>query len=129
MWDAGSSRWVINDSGAREGAKDTNPITDLSFVNTLFRFLLDTSDTLEGKSSRGETVHVPEARKESWRGYLKDLSKYPTIEFCGKAVFKEAENRKKMSLGGPGDNSDVLSHVFPAEAVGLGSDPGCSGPP
>ena len=28
-----------------------------------------------------------------------------------------------MSLGGPGDNSDVLTHVFPAEALSLGSDP------
>ena len=122
-WDGGQSRWVINDSGAREGGKDTNPITDLSFVHTLFRFLLDTSDTLEGKSSQGETVHIPKARKETWRDYLKNLSKFPTIDFGGKTVFKEAENRKRMSLGGPGDNSDVLTHVFPAEAVGLGSDP------
>ena len=64
-WDGGQSRWVINDSGAREGGKDTNPITDLSFVNALFRFLLDTSDTLEGKSSQGETIHIAEDRKEN----------------------------------------------------------------
>ena len=35
----------------------------------------------------------------------------------------EAENRNRMSLGGPGDNSDVLMHVFPSEAISLGSDP------
>ena len=47
----------------------------------------------------------------------------PTIVFQGKTVFKEAENRTRMCLGGPGDNSDVLGHVFPGEAISLGSDP------
>ena len=51
------------------------------------------------------------------------MSAFPTTTFNGKTVFMEAENRNRMSLGGPGDNSDVLMHVFPSEAIGLGSDP------
>ena len=122
-WDRDHSRWMIRDSGAREGGKDTNPITDLSYVNRLFQFLLDTADTLEGKTSEGEIIHISEARKEKWRDYLGRLGPYPTIQFDGKTVFKEAANRNKMCLGGPGDNSDVLTAVFPSEAIGLGSDP------
>jgi hypothetical protein len=51
------------------------------------------------------------------------MSEFPTTKFNGKTVFMEAENRNRMSLGGPGDNSDVLMHVFPSEAISLGSDP------
>jgi alpha-L-fucosidase 2 len=122
-WDAANSRWMISNSGAREGGKDTNAINDLSYVNALFRFLLSTSDTLEGKLSGGETIHITDAQKAKWRSYVSNLSQYPTIEFNGRTVFKEAENRSKMCLGGPGDNSDVLNAVFPAEAISLGSDP------
>jgi alpha-L-fucosidase 2 len=122
-WDAADARWVIRDSGAREGQKDTNAINDLGHVGTLFRFLLDVSDLLEGKRSEGETVHITAGQKEKWRGYVKSLSAFPTILLDGNKVFKEAENRTRMSLGGPGDNSDVLMHVFPSEALSLGSDP------
>jgi rhamnogalacturonan endolyase len=121
--DETTKRWSIHDSGAREGQKDTNPITDLSYVNSLFKFLLETCDTLEGKQSGGEVIHITDAQKAKWRSYVADLSAYPTMIFNGKKVFKEAENRTKMSLGGAGDNSDILGHVFPAEALSLGSDP------
>ncbi len=125
-WDAAHSRWMIRDTlslhDAREGQKDTNAINDLAYVNALFRFLLSTSDTLEGKQSGGETIHITDAQKAKWSSYVSNLSRYPTIEFNGKIVFKEAENRTKMCLGGPGDNSDVLNAVFPAEAISLGSD-------
>lgn len=118
-----TGRWSVRNSGAREGQKDTNAITDLGYVNALFRFLLETCDTLEGKRSGGKVIHITKVRKAKWRSYVDDLSAYPTIVFGDKTVFKEAENRTKMSLGGPGDNSDVLGHVFPAEALSLGSDP------
>lgn len=122
-WEAAGARWVVRDSGCREGQKDTNAINDLGHIRTLFGFLLSASATLEGKPSGGETIHITEARKEKWRGYVNSLSKFPTMSLDGKTVFKEAENRTKMSLGGAGDNSDVLMHVFPSEALGLGSDP------
>lgn len=121
--DAATGRWSIRDSGAREGQADTNAITDLAYVHALFKFLLETGDTLEGKQAGGETIHITAAQKTQWSSYVADLSPYPTITFNGKAVFKEAENRQKMSLGGAGDNSDVLDHVFPGEALSLGSDP------
>jgi alpha-L-fucosidase 2 len=122
-WDAAGDRWVIRDSGAREGQKDTNAINDLGHVSTLFRFLLGASGVLEGKRSEGDPIHITDAQKEKWSSYVRKLSQFPTIVFDGKTVFKEAENRNKMCLGGPGDNSDVLMHVFPAEAISLGSDP------
>lgn len=121
--DTATGRWGVLDSGAREGQKDTNAITDLGFINALFRFLLETSDDLEGKRSGGEVIHIADSRKAAWRDYVAGLSPFPTTVFQGKTVFKEAENRTRMSLGGPGDNSDVLDHVFPAEAISLGSDP------
>ncbi len=114
-WEDGNARWVIRDSGAREGGQDTNAITDLAYVGSLFQFLVATAELLEGKKSAGETIHITAEQKQKWRSYVKDLSKFPTIVFAGKTVFKEAENRNRMSLGGPGDNSDVLNHVFPAE--------------
>ena len=123
VWDTAGSRWVVNDSGAREGQKDTNAITDLSFVRRIFGFLLEFSSQLEGKRSGGEIIRITEAQKEKWRSYLEKLSPYPTMDLGGKPIFKEAENRQRMSLGGAGDNSDVLMHVFPAETISFGSDP------
>jgi hypothetical protein len=121
--DDAAKRWSIRDSGAREGQKDTNPVTDLGYVHALFKFLLETCDALEGKRSGGDVILITEAQKTKWRSYVADLSPYPTMVFHEKKVFKEAENRSKMSLGGPGDNSDVLGHVFPAETLSLSSDP------
>jgi alpha-L-fucosidase 2 len=121
--DDATGRWGIHDSGAREGQHDTNAVNDLAYVDVIFRFLLETSDTLEGKRSGGQPIHIPDVRKAKWRDYVANLSPYPTTVLDGRTVFKEAENRTKMSLGGAGDNSDVLDHVFPAEAIGLGSDP------
>ncbi|MEI7728499.1 MAG: glycoside hydrolase family 95-like protein [Verrucomicrobiota bacterium] len=123
VWDAANTRWTICNSGAREGGRDTNAVNDLAYVNGVFSFLLNASDILEGKQSGNERVHITEAQKNKWRGYVTNLSRFPTIMFNNQRVFKEAENRNKMCLGGPGDNSDVLSHVFPGEALGLNSDP------
>lgn len=123
VWDDSASRWMICNSGAREGAKDTNAVTDLAYVKRLFKFLLDNSDVIEGKRSGNEQIHISESLKAKWRSYVNNLSQFPTILFNGKRVFKEAENRNKMCLGGPGDNSDVLFPVFPGEAVSLGSNP------
>jgi len=121
--DSATGRWSIQDSGAREGQKDDNAITDLAFVNAIFRFLLETSGTLEGRQAPDGIIHISAERKAKWRSYVDELSPFPTMMLNGKQVFKEAENRKKMNLGGAGDNSDVLDHVFPGEALSLSSDP------
>jgi hypothetical protein len=123
VWDEANSRWIVLNSGAREGQRDNNAINDLGHLTTLFRFLLRTSDVLEGKISGGETIHITNAQKKKWQSYIDHMSEFPTTKFNGKTVFMEAENRNRMSLGGPGDNSDVLMHVFPSEAISLGSDP------
>jgi alpha-L-fucosidase 2 len=121
--DESTNRWVIHNSGAREGQKDNNAITDLAYVKMVFRFLLETSEVLDGNRSAGEVIRIGKDRKARWRSYVDELSPFPTIVFQGKTVYKEAENRTRMSLGGPGDNSDVLGHVFPGGALSLGSDP------
>jgi alpha-L-fucosidase 2 len=120
--DETTMRWSVHNSGAREGQKDNNAITDLGYVKTIFRFLLETCETLDGKRSEGEVIRISKERQAKWRSYVDDLSAYPTVVFKDKKVFKEAENRTKMNLGGPGDNSDVLGHVFPGEAISLGTD-------
>jgi len=122
-WDEAGHRWIINNSGAREGQKDTNPNNDLSFVKKLYKFLLETSTTLNGKTDQGGRINITAAQKEKWQNYAENLSRFPTMDFNGKTVFKEAESRSKMNLGGPGDNTDVLTHVFPGGAVSMGSDP------
>jgi len=123
VWEEARSRWTVLNSGAREGQKDVNPINDLGHIITLFKFMLRTSDVLEGKVSNGEMIHITDAQKKKWRSYVDHISAFPTTTFNGKTVFMEAENRNRMSLGGPGDNSDVLMHVFPSEVISLSSDP------
>lgn len=124
VWDADQSRWIINDSGAREGQKDMNAITDLSMVRRIFGFLVEVAPALEGARSGGEMIRISEAQKARWRGYVDKISAYPTITVNGVTTFKEAENRKRMCMGGAGDNSDVMFPAFPAETVSLGSDAG-----
>ena len=123
VWDQTNSRWAIYHSGCREGGDDTNPITDLAYVKAIFRFLISTSSTLEGKQYGGEIIHITDEQKTKWQNYVDNLSKFPTMVFNGKTVFKEAENKTKMCLGGPGDNTDVMMGVFPGEALSMGSDP------
>lgn len=119
-WEESGRRWIIADSSTREGGHDTNPINELAFVRAIYGFLLQTADRLEGQRSGDEAIRITAADRMRWRGYLDHLAAYPTMVEGGKTIFKEAENRTRMSLGGAGDNSDVLFHLFPGE----GLDPG-----
>lgn len=122
-WDQSTSRYIIKNSGAREMQIDMNPNNDLSFVRAIYKFLINISSVLEGKQFEGAPIHITESQKAKWLNYVNNLSTYPTIAFNNKLVFKEAESRTKMNLGGPGDNTDVLTHVFPGEAISLSSSP------
>jgi len=123
VWSDETKRWTILGSAAREGTPHTNPSNDLAYVTRMFRFLLRHCDTLEGKVYDGSPIHFPQAQKDRWRHYLDHISEMPTMMFNDLKVFKEAESMKRISLGGPGDNTDVLMGVFPAEFVSMGSEP------
>ncbi|MBA3937340.1 MAG: hypothetical protein H0X38_07750, partial [Planctomycetes bacterium] len=116
-WEEAGKRWILADSSTREGGHDTNPINELAFVRAIYGFLLQTADRLDGQRSGDDVIHITAADRLRWRGYLDHLAAYPTMVAGGKTIFKEAENRTRMSLGGAGDNSDVLFHVFPGEGL------------
>ncbi len=80
------------------------------------------------KYLEGGRIRISKETREQWQRYVDHLSPYPTAEFEGKVVFKEAEEGKyytdgKFNFRGPGDNADVLMHVFPGETLSLGSSP------
>ena len=65
---------------------------------------------------------VDSDRREKWQDILENLSPIPTMEYNGKTVFKEAENREEIATYGLGDNPVNLQGIFPGDNVGLGSD-------
>ncbi|MFZ2656471.1 MAG: glycoside hydrolase family 95-like protein [Victivallales bacterium] len=117
FWDAYlvkvDGRYVINASGAREEDKgcSTNSIIDLGLVRFLYKSLLATSRDL----------NVDKDKRAGWQEKLDKLSDYPTTTYNGKTVFKEYLERKGMTLHGVHDNPVNLSHIFPAEGIGLES--------
>ncbi len=118
-WDEANSRWTIPGSAAREQNEAMNPINDLGYVRRIFQFLLDNSDTLEGKEFNGKTIHITQPQRQKWQSYIDNMSDYPTMIFKGKEVFKEAESVNRMTINGPGDNASVLMGVFPTEVISL----------
>lgn len=111
-----SGRYVIYDSSAREswnGSNDVNPVIDIAFVRNLYKNIIPMS----------ETLGVDEDRREKWQDILDNLSPLPTMEYNGKTVFKEAENRDEISTYGLGDNPVNMQGIFPGDNVGLDSDP------
>lgn len=110
-----SGRYVVYDSSAREswsGSNDINPVIDLAFVRTLYKNIIPMSETLD----------IDADRREKWQDILNNLSPLPTMEFNGKTVFREAENRQEISTYGLGDNPVNMQGIFPGDNVGLGSD-------
>ena len=127
-WDSANERWEIRGSAAREGQGSLNPGNDIAYVTRMFRFLLRHSDTLAGKTYNGETIKCSQAQKEKWRHYLDHISEMPTYVYSGNGLsnvttFRENEGHDRISPGGPGDNTDVLMAVYPAEFVSMGSAP------
>jgi hypothetical protein len=90
-------------------SNDCNPLLSLALVRMIFRALLDIRAAL-GDDDR---------RAEKWRHILDHISPFPVQTRKGKKVFRYTET----GMDWRDDNSLGIQHVFPAGALGLGSDP------
>lgn len=109
-----TGRYVVYESSAREswsGSNDINPVLDIAFVRNLYTNLIPMS----------EKLGIDEDRHAKWQDILDNLSPLPTMEFNGRTVFKEADNRQEISTYGLGDNPVNMQGIFPGDNVGLGS--------
>ena len=89
--------------------KDVNPLLSLGLIRMVFRALLDMS----------EALGVDADRRAKWQHILDHLSPYPTQERGGKTVFRYSERGQAWFPS----NTLGIQHVWPAGAIGLGSDP------
>lgn len=105
-----NGRYVIYNDSIHEGSgDDMNPLLSLGLVHTLFKNMIAMSTELG----------VDSDRHAKWQDILNRLSSFPTQERDGKAVFRYTEKGMAWSDG----NTLGIQHIFPAGAIGLGSDP------
>jgi hypothetical protein len=97
-----------NWGGQVDYSDDCNPILGLGLIRMVFRGLLDISRELGDEN--------PAAPK--WRHILEHISPYPVQERNGRTVFRYTESGMAWCDG----NSLGVQHVFPAGAIGLGSN-------
>ncbi len=104
-------RYVIHNDAIHEGHSptDVNPIFSLGAVRALFGNMVDMSEAL------GEDASL----RPKWKDILEKLSPFPTQERGGKTVFRYTEKGTAWW----GDNTVGIQHIYPAGAIGLGSDP------
>ena len=103
-------RYVIRGDSIHEGSgPDVNPLLSLGFVRMVFRFLLETSASLNRDADK----------RGMWQRILDHISAFPTQERRGRRVFRLTE----QGMDWAGANSLELQHVFPAGCIGLGSPP------
>ena len=96
------SRWIVLNSGAREGQRDNNAINDLGHLTTLFRFLLRTSDVLEGKMSGGETIHITERAEEEMAKLRRPHERVPNNDVQWQDGFHGSREPEPHEFGRPG---------------------------
>lgn len=101
-------RYVIYNDGVYEGGQDMNPIQTLGLIRNVLKMALDMSKELG----------VDNKEQEKWRYILLHMSAFSTQERNGKTVFRLSE--QGVDWGG---NTLVVQHIYPACAIGLGSDP------
>lgn len=78
-----NGRFVIRGSASHEhGGNDFNASFDLPLVRRLFRALIEMS----------EAIGADAGKRAVWEDISERLAGYPTAEYEGKIVFKEAEN-------------------------------------
>lgn len=103
-------RYVIYDDSVHEGSgPDFNSIVSLALVR----------DTLELAMEMGMALGVDAGRQAKWQDIVKHLSQFATQEKDGMTVFRYTE--KGMAWND--SNTLGLQHIYPAEAIGLDSDP------
>jgi hypothetical protein len=105
-----NGRYVIRGDAIHEGSgEDLNPILSLGLVRNLFKNLIVMSKDLG----------VDESRRAKWQDIQDKLSAYPLQERNGKTVFRYTEK----GLAWWKDNTLGVQHIFPADTIGLESDP------
>ena len=106
----GGDRYVICNDSIHEGSgPDTNSIVSLALVRNVMNVALDMSRDLG----------VDADRREKWQDIRDHLSPFATQTKNGKTVFRYTE---KGTAWWP-DNTLGIQHVYPANGIGLGSDP------
>jgi len=103
-------RYVICNDSVHEGSgPDTNSIVSLALVRNVMTVALDMSRDLG----------VDAGRREKWQDIREHLSPFSTQTLNGKTVFRYTE---KGTAWWP-DNTLGIQHIYPANGIGLGSDP------
>jgi hypothetical protein len=87
---------------------DCNSILSLGLIRMVFKGLLDLSHELGDDNPRAD----------KWRHILDHISPFPVQERNGKTVFRYTET----GMDWCDSNSLGIQHIFPASAIGLGSD-------
>jgi hypothetical protein len=92
----------------KDYSNDCNPVVSLGLIRMVFKGLLDLHQELGDNNPRAE----------KWRHILDHISPFPVQERNGKTVFRLTESGMAWNKG----NVVAIQHVFPAGAIGLGSD-------
>lgn len=103
-----NGRYVIYHDGIHECTDDKNPLVSLGLVRLLFKSITDMSMELS----------VDADRRARWGDILSKLSAFPTQVKNGKTVFRYSEQGTDWWP----DNTLGIQHIYPAGAIGLGSD-------
>jgi hypothetical protein len=105
-------RYVIYRDAIHETTEDHddfNCLLSLGLLRMVFGALLRWSATLK----------LDGDRRPKWTHILRHLSQFPTFERMGKTIFRLTERGMEWN----DSNSLAIQHIWPAGAIGLGSDP------
>lgn len=101
---------MIHKDAVHEGSgEDVNSIVSLALVRNAFELALEFSDALK----------VDAKRRGKWKHIVKHLSGFATQEKDGVTVFRYTEKGTAWW----GGNTLGIQHIYPAGAIGPGSDP------
>jgi len=105
------ARWVIDNDAQHEGNPNPqmNGVMSLGFVRCLLQGTIDVATAL----------NVDAPLRDVWKERLANLSAFPTFQMNGKTVFRYTE----VGLDWNGGNAIGIQHIYPANQIGLGSDP------
>jgi len=105
------ARYVIDNDAQHEGNAypQMNGVMSLGLVRYLFQGAIDVATAL-GRDADMRVV---------WQDRLANLSAFPTFIKDGKTVFRYTE----VGLDWNGGNAIGIQHIYPANQIGLGSDP------
>jgi hypothetical protein len=105
-----NGRYVdYNDSIHELSGPDMNPLLSLALVRTLFKNIIPMS----------EMLGVDAEKRAKWQDIRDKISAFPLQERGGKTVFRYSEKGTDWWDG----NTLGIHPIFPAGAIGLGSDP------